>query len=164
MFDDQFDRMFRRLSGPFFSMGDVFEIPDAAHVQAIGPYYYGYQMTIGSDGKPIVKEWGNAKPLSATSASSIRDVYVDETVSEKDRLLKFVAEMPGIEKSDIQLNVADDIVSISAEHGTRKYGKKIPLKYKIDENSAKAKYTNGVLELTFSLAEEKPKGRLVSVE
>lgn len=41
---------------------------------------------------------------------------------------------------------------------------KVPLKYKVDENSAKAKYTNGVLELTFKLAEEKPKGKTVSVE
>ncbi|WP_246275286.1 archaeal heat shock protein Hsp20 [Nitrosopumilus oxyclinae] len=164
MFDDQFEKTFRRLSGPFFSMGDVFEIPDGAQVQTIGPYYYGYHMTVGPDGKPVVKEWGNAKPTTAISDSGIRDVYVDETINEKERILQLVAEMPGIEKSDIQVNVADNIVSISAEHGERKYGTKIPLKYDIDENSAKAKYTNGVLELTFSLAEEKPKGKIVSVE
>jgi len=164
MFDDQFKKTFRRLSGPFFSMGDVFEIPDGAQVQTVGPYYYGYHMTVGPDGKPVVKEWGNVKPTAAISDSGIRDVYVDETINEKDRILQLVAEMPGIEKSDIQVNVADNIVSISAEHGERKYGTKIPLKYDIDENSAKAKYTNGVLELTFSLAEKKPKGRIVSVE
>jgi len=72
--------------------------------------------------------------------------------------------MPGIEKSDIQVNVTDGTVSISVEHGDRKYRTKIPLKYKVDENSTKAKYTNGVLELTFALAEEKPRGKLVSVE
>ena len=164
MFDDQFEKAFRRLSSPFFSMGDVFEIPDGGRIQTAGPYYYGYQMTVGPDGKPVVKEWGNAKPITSISNSGIREVYVDETVNEKDRVLKLVAEMPGIEKSDIQVNVADNIVSISAEHGERKYGTKIPLKYDIDENSGKAKYTNGVLELTFSLAEEKPKGKIVSVE
>lgn len=164
MFDDQFEKTFRRLSSPFFSMGDVFDAPNGGKIQTHGPYYYGYQMTVGPDGKPIVKEWGNTRPTTAISDSGIRDVYVDETIDEKERVLKLVAEMPGIEKSDIQITVEDDTVSISAEHGERKYGTKIPLKYNIDENSAKAKYTNGVLDLTFTLAEEKPKGKLVSVE
>ena len=35
----------------FFPMGDFFEIPDGSQVQTIGPYYYGYQMTVGPDGK-----------------------------------------------------------------------------------------------------------------
>ena len=128
MFDDQFEKTFRRLSSPFFSMGDVFDTPQG-EILTHGPYYYGYQMTVGPDGKPLVKEWGNTKPLTAISDSGIRDVHVDETINEKDRILKLVAEMPGIDKSDIQVNVADNIVSISAEHGERKYGTKFPLKY-----------------------------------
>jgi HSP20 family protein len=75
-----------------------------------------------------------------------------------------VTEMPGIEKSDIQVSVTNSTVSISAEHGDKKYRTKIPLKYKVDENSAKAKYKNGILDLTFALVEEKPKGKVVSVE
>ncbi|MHA7646710.1 archaeal heat shock protein Hsp20 [Nitrosopumilus sp. S4] len=163
-FDDQFENTFRRLSNRFFNSGDVFDYPLGGQVQTFGPYYYGYEMTVGPDGKPHVKEWGNTKPVSAISESGVREPFVDETIDEKARILKLVTEMPGIEKSDIKVNVDDNIVSISAEHGDRKYSTKIPLKYKVDENSAKAKYTNGVLELTFSLAEEKPKGKLVSVE
>jgi HSP20 family protein len=94
----------------------------------------------------------------------VREPFVDETIDEKNRILKLVTEMPGIEKSDIQVNVVGDAVLISAQHGDRKYGTKIPLKYKVDENTAKAQYTNGVLELTLSLVEEKPKGKIVSVE
>ena len=145
-------------------MGDAFEIPEGNKVQTIGPYYYGYQMTVGPDGKPIVKEWGNARPINAIGDSSTREVIVDETINEKDRVLTIVAEMPGIEKSDIRVSVADDIVSISAEHGEKKYGTQVPLKYSIDENSAKAKYKNGILELTFTLAEEKTKGKIVPIE
>jgi len=121
-------------------------------------------LTVGPDGKPHVKEWGNARPTTALTESGIREPYVDETVNEKEHLLKFVTEMPGIEKSDINVNIIDNAVSISATRGERKYGVKIPLKYKVEENSAKAKYTNGILELTFKLAEEKPKGKVVSVE
>ncbi len=163
-FDDQFENTFRRLSDRFFNTGDVFENPIGGQVQTYGPYYYGYEMTVGPDGKPHVREWGNAKPTTALTESGVREPFVDETINEKDRILKLVTEMPGIEKSDIKVSVADDTVSISAEHGDRKYSTKIPLKYKVDENSAKAKYTNGVLELTFSLAKEEPKGKVVSVE
>jgi len=162
-FDDQFENTFRRLSNRFFNSGDIFEYPDE-YAQSFGPYYYGYQMRIDSDGKPLIKEWGNVRPARKILDSGIREPYVDETVDEKSKVLKLVSEMPGIEKSDIQITVADNTVSISAQHGDRRYGTKIPLKYKVDENSAKAKYTNGVLELTLSLAEEKPKGKLVSVE
>ncbi len=162
-FDDQFENTFRRLSNRFFNSGDIFDYSDD-YVQSFGPYYYGYQMRIDSDGKPLIKEWGNVRPARKIPDSGIREPYVDETIDEKSKVLKLVSEMPGIEKSDIQITVADNTVSISAQHGDRRYGTKIPLKYKVDENSAKAKYTNGVLELTLSLAEEKPKGKLVSVE
>ena len=166
-FDDQFENTFRRMSNRFFNTGDIFEKIHGDLVHTCGPYYYGYQMTVGPNGKPQVKEWGNVRPTSSTgliSPDGARESYVDETLNEKEKTLQLVTEMPGIEKSDIQVNVIDGIVSISAEHGDRKYSTKIPLKYKVDENSAKAKYTNGILELTFALAEEKPKGKIVSVE
>ncbi len=163
-FDDQFENTFRRLSNRFFNSGDVFEYPLGGQVKTYGPYYYGYEMTVGPDGKPRVREWGNVKPTSALTESGVREPFVDETVNEKEHLLKLVTEMPGIEKSDISVNIADNTVSISATRGERKYSAKVPLKYKVDENSAKAKYTNGILELTFKLAEEKPKGKTVSVD
>lgn len=144
-------------------MGDVFEKPEGT-VQTFGPYYYGYVKTVGEDGVPHVTEWGNTKPSSSLADSTVRDPYVDVSVNEQENTLKIVSEMPGIEKSDIQLNVSDKLVLLSAKHGDRKYEKKIPLPSKVDENSAKAKYTNGVLELTISLAKEKPQGKLVSVE
>ncbi|QUC65582.1 Hsp20 family protein [Nitrosopumilus sp. K4] len=163
-FDDQFEKTFRRLSDRFFNSGDVFEYPFGGQVQSYGPYYYGYEMTVGPDGKPHVREWGNTKPTTALTETGTREPYVDETINEKEQLLKLVTEMPGIEKSDISVNIADNTVSISATRGDRKYSAKVPLKYKVDENSAKAKYTNGILELTLKLAEEKPKGKVVSVE
>ncbi|AFS81295.1 heat shock protein HSP20 [Candidatus Nitrosopumilus koreensis AR1] len=145
-------------------MGDIFESPNDRTVQTFGPYYYGYVKTVGEDGIPHVTEWGNAKPANSLADTTVRDPYVDVSVNEQERTLKIVSEMPGIEKSDIKLNVSDKQVLLSAQHGERKYEKKIPLPSKVDENSAKAKYTNGVLELTIHLAKEKPQGKLVSVE
>jgi len=47
----------------------------------------------------------------------------------------------------------------------KKYHVKVTLQHKVDENSAKASYKNGVLQIIFKLAEEeKPKGKTVEVE
>ena len=164
MFDDQFERAFRRMSTPFFAMDDIFGYTNGNNVQTIGPYYYGYVKTVGEDGVPHITEWGNAKPSNSLVDSTVREPYVDVSVNDKEHTLKLVSEMPGIEKSDIKLNVSDKQVLISAEHGERKYEKKIPLPSKVDENSAKAKYTNGILEVILTLAKEKPQGKFVPVE
>ncbi|MFB5630764.1 MAG: archaeal heat shock protein Hsp20 [Nitrosopumilaceae archaeon] len=163
-FDNQFEKNIQRLSNHFFNWDDVFENQSGDQIQTYGPYYYGYQMTVGPDGKPHVREWGNVRPTNVLPGSGTREPYVDEVLDEKNRTLKLVAEMPGIEKSDIKVNVVENTVSITAEHDKRKYQSRVPLKNKVDENSAKAQYSNGVLELTFKLAEEKPKGKLVAVD
>ncbi len=129
-----------------------------------GPFYYGYTMTVGPDGKPVVKEYGNVKPGLLPSANP-REPIVDTIVDEKEKVLKLVAEMPGVEKTDVKILVQNKFVDISAEHGEKKYNVKVPIKQKIDENSAKASYKNGILDLVFKLIEdEKPKGKRVEVE
>src|SRR5574337_1621636 len=85
-------------------------------------------------------------------------------IDGKEKILKVVAEMPGIEKKDIKIDVVGSIINIDAEHGERKYHAKIPIRQKIDENSVKATYANGILEMKFKLKEEDvPKGKIVTV-
>ena len=168
-FDENFEREFQRMSDRFFNWDDVFENNWFGNrpIQTVGgPHYYGYTMTIGPDGKPVVKEYGNYKPVGRSSAisSGASEPYVDEVLDKENNLLKLIAEMPGVEKSDIQVSVNEKTVLLKAENGNRQYETHVPLKYKVDENSAKAQYRNGILELTFKLAEEKPNGKVVSVE
>jgi HSP20 family protein len=89
---------------------------------------------------------------------------VDDVVDEQNKTLNLVAEIPGVEKQDIKVTIQDKFVYLSAEHGNRKYNTKIPLKYSVDENSAKATYANGILEVTLALKETKPKGKTINVE
>jgi HSP20 family protein len=85
-------------------------------------------------------------------------------VDEKEKVLKLVAEMPGVDKKDIKVVVEGSIVNIDAEHGDKKYHAKVPIRNKIDVDSVKAAYTNGILEIQFKLKEEdKPKGKAVEV-
>ena len=163
MFSDEFDRIFKKMSSSFFDIDDIFE-EFKENGSNSGPFYYGYTMTVGPNGKPVVKEYGNVKPELLPSTDT-REPIVDVIVDEKEKLVKLVAEIPGVEKTDVKILVQDKFVDISAEHGEKKYHVKVPIKHKVDENSAKASYKNGILELVFKLIEdEKPKGKKVEVE
>ena len=121
-------------------------------------------MTVGPDGKPVVKEYGNVKP-DQLPTSDTREPLVDIIVDEKEKVVKLIAEMPGVEKTDVKVVVENKIVDLSAEHDEKKYHVKVPVKHKVDENSAKASYKNGILQIVFKLVEEeKPKGKKVEVE
>lgn len=163
--NDEFDNLFRKMSRPFMNMDDIFEeFKDSDNLQTYGPYYYGYTMTIGPDGKPVIKEYGNVKP-TLLPTSDVREPFVDVLVDDKEKVLKLIAEMPGVEKKDIKIVVEGRTVNLDAEHGEKKYSAKVPIKQKVDENSVKATYANGILEVRFKLKEdEKPKGRTVEVE
>jgi HSP20 family protein len=85
-------------------------------------------------------------------------------VKEDDTSYTIHAEIPGVKKEDINVNVEGDTVSISAEvcresekegetwlHSERHYGKvyrSFTLGHDVDENGAKARFESGVLELT----------------
>jgi len=162
-FDDEIDRLFKRMSGSFFNTDDLFaETKNAG--SSYGPFYYGYTMTVSPDGKPVIKEYGNVKP-GLLPTSEKREPLVDVIVDDKEKIVKLVAEMPGVEKQDVKIVVEENIINIDAEHGEKKYHVKVPIKDKVDEDSAKAHYKNGILELEFKLTEpEKPKGKSVEVQ
>lgn len=131
------------------------------------PYYYGYQITVGPDGKPKVREFGNVRPTARglIEQTGIREPLVDTAINEKENALTITAEMPGITKQDIKVNVADGFVSIHAEQGEKKYHTDIPVNAQLDDASAKATYSNGILELKIKLKETpKLKGKEVKVE
>lgn len=131
------------------------------------PYYYGYQITIGPDGKPRVREFGNVRPSARglVEQSGIREPLVDTKLEEKDNALTITAEMPGVTKQDIKVKVSEDYVTIHAEKGEKKYHTDIPVDVELDDKSAKATYSNGILELNIKLkAPPKPKETEVQVE
>jgi HSP20 family protein len=131
------------------------------------PYYYGYQITVGPDGKPHVREFGNIKPGSKglVQQSNTREPLVDTSVDEKNNSLTITAEMPGISKEDIKLNASDKQIIIHAEKGDKKYHTEIPLNMEIEDTSAKATYSNGILELRLRLKDPlKSKGKDIKID
>ena len=173
-FNNEINRIFKEMSRSFGSVDDIFEALQNTN-EVSGPVYYGYTMTVGPDGRPVIQEYGNVKPdtLPTTDACGCdnqpqvataekREPLIDTLVDDKEQTLKIVAEMPGVEKTDVKVFVDEDIVHIDAKHGEKDYHVNVPIHHKVDSDSPKATYTNGILELTFDL-DTKPSGRSVDV-
>ena len=173
-FNNEINRIFKEMSRSFGSVDDIFEALQNTNGVS-GPIYYGYTMTTGPDGKPVIQEYGNVKPDTLPTASSCgcasqshepiaekREPLIDTLVDDKEQTLKIVAEMPGVEKTDVKVVVDEGIIHIDAEHGEKSYHVNVPIQHKVESDSPKATYTNGILELTFNL-DTKPKGKSVDV-
>ena len=128
--------------------------------------FYGYQVNVGPDGKPHVREFGNVKPTKrGTFELASREPFVDTLVDDKENSLKVVAEMPGIQKEDIKLEVTEKSLIIKAENKDRNYSTEVPLTIPIEISSAKASYNNGILEVKLMLKTPlKSKGVSVKVD
>ncbi len=112
------------------------------------PYVYGIRITIGPDGKPVIEEFGNVKRVQGKRMiSEEREPLVD--VFEHEDEITVVAEIPGVEKEKINLEITEDRrkLIIRASNTNRKYYKEVELPAEVDPSSAKASYKNGVLEV-----------------
>ncbi len=69
-------------------------------------------------------------------------------VTEKGDEIIVIADLPGVEKSDIKVNLEGQTLIISASSKDRKYYTELSLPAPVDENSVKANYKNGVLTAT----------------
>jgi len=157
-----------------------YETEEGVKVREVGPIVYGYSMTIGPDGKPQVREFGNVRSLGeigsnvkkigqipgkSSQISAEREPLVD--VNTTDTEVKVVVEMPGIRKEDIKINTYDSQLEIAtSKDAQRKYHKNIELPEQAEIETARSVYNNGVLEVTFNVKkkEAKPKGKEIKIE
>ena len=183
-FENEADRLLKRfLTDPFFGMGGGScgggscrterNEENADLLRGPGVRYYGFVVTTGPDGRPVVREYGDSVTMGREAALGAaesgsprtREPLVDTIVDEKAKVVKMIAEMPGVEKRDIKIAVEGKHVSVSAKGGGgKKYRMRIPLERRVDANSAKATYRNGILQITFGLAEDANRGKTVRVD
>ncbi|MDY6778732.1 MAG: Hsp20/alpha crystallin family protein [Candidatus Nanohaloarchaea archaeon] len=90
-------------------------------------------------------------------------------MQETDSKIKVKADMPGVDKDNIQVRVKDGTLQIQAqndrevreegkdyirhERSTKQYSRAITLPSEVDETSAEANYENGVLTVTLDKQE-----------
>lgn len=162
--DREFEEAEDMLSRMFKTVRDTG--PSTTASVANSPYYYGYEITIRSDGKPKIREFGNVKSAGGlVEQSAGRQPLADTVLDEKQNTLRITAEMPGVNKEDIKISVNDGCVTIQAERGDKKYDANLPVSVNLEESSAKAAYTNGILDLKIKLKDtSKTKVKQIKVE
>ncbi|HET7642238.1 MAG TPA: hypothetical protein VFK40_01915, partial [Nitrososphaeraceae archaeon] len=127
-FDEMRNEMERAFSNSFKNIENKiphdlvkeYETSEGRKVTQVGPIVFGYSMTIGPDGHPNIREFGNVKSpfignsnggssssdrrrlLQQPSISSEREPLVD--ISSTDKEVKVIVEMPGIKKENIKIN------------------------------------------------------------
>jgi len=148
-FSEQFKDMERELPKSLIRESKT---PDGKTKKEIGPIVYGYSVTIGPDGKPVVREFGNVRSGEGTPWKQIQDKrepLVDVVSSGKE--VRVIAEMPGVNREDINVTVNEKSLTISVDREDRSYYKELELPGIVDPKGAKSTYNNGILEVTIPL-------------
>ena len=110
------------------------------------PFIYGYSINIDENGKAEINEFGNIKADSDENleVTESREPLVD--LIDGKNSVTVVIEIPGVEKSDIKIEIKESTLLVSTTN-SKNYYKEIPLESKIISSSARAKYNNGILEI-----------------
>jgi HSP20 family protein len=170
------DEMMKEMEREFMSFKDLNKdvpkelvrekkYPDGSVKREIGPIVYGYSLTIGPDGKPIVREFGNVKrgpgaPWKALTDK--REPLVDVVDSDKD--VRVIAELPGAKKEEVEITIDGRTLTISVDNPERKYHKELELPDSVKVKSAKSTFNNGILEVAFEKESGKGGGVRLKIE
>ena len=110
---------------------------------------YGFTVKVGLGGEGVkVEPFGNIRRDEASGQSVVQEVREPavDIFEEQDHTL-VVAEMPGIGAEDVRLEVKDDLLTITAEKGEKKYKKEVLLPQSFPREKMQVSCANGVLEI-----------------
>jgi HSP20 family protein len=110
---------------------------------------YGFTVKVGLGGEAArVQPFGNIRTDKTTGQAVVEEIRepVVDLFEEKDHLL-VVAEMPGISAADVELEVKDDVLTIRAAKGDKKYRKEVLLPGSYPRAKMRLTCNNGVLEI-----------------
>ena len=110
---------------------------------------YGFSIKVGLGGEDVkIEPFGNIRTDDKTGKSVVQEVRepMVDTFEEEDHIL-IVAEMPGIGEKDMELDLSDDILTISATRGDKKYHKEILLPRTFDKKKMSVSCNNGVVKI-----------------
>lgn len=114
------------------------------------PLLLGFSLRMDPHGRPVIEEFGNVKRKGRDIIKpTTREPLVD--IQEEGRLVTITAELPGAEKKNIQIKTEDNRVIIDVK-GENQFYKEVTLDTLVLPKSAKAKFKNGILELSLRKA------------
>lgn len=130
------------------------ELSKSGEIHGLGPDraakgVYGFTVKVGLGGEGVkVEPFGNIRRDEESGRSVVQEVTepAADVFEESDHTL-VVAEMPGIGAEDVRLEVTDDLLTITAERGKKKYRKEVLLPGSFPREKMQVSCTNGVLEI-----------------
>ena len=136
-FRDQFEEMIKKLDESMPSeYSDLVkeEAAPSGTIRRYGPFVYGFSYTAEAGKEPIFREFGNIHPsYRGIEPSSGREPLVD-VMDEKEKYKIFV-ELPGVDKGNVKLDVAEDSIEVSTVD-EKKFYKMVRLESTVDPDSA----------------------------
>ncbi len=155
--DAGFGGVFKGLADLIEKLGDLAEKGEKLkksgefqHQDVKGVYGFSVKVGLGDKGdqEVEVEPFGNVRrdeKSGETVVQEIREPVVD-VFEEQDHAL-VVAEMPGISTKEVKLTVKDDLLTIYAEKGDKKYRKEILLPRAYPREKMTMTCNNGILEI-----------------
>ncbi len=170
-FERSFEEMLQGLELPKELVRER-KLPEGGTVREMGPFVYGHSFSMGPDGKPVVREFGNVKPSISSGPFGMAKPRLDvkeereplvDTIVHSD-MVKVVAELPGVEKSDISLECDGRNLVLKVDTEKRRYHKSLELPVEVDPDTSRASYKNGVLELILTRKGPDNKPKQIRIE
>ncbi len=107
---------------------------------------YGFTINTAGGGIPKVETFGNIKKTPEGPKVDEEREPITDIFDEKNEIV-VIAEMPGIEETDLKIDLKEDILEISAASKNRTYRKELLLPIKVIKSNLRHKFTNGILEI-----------------
>ena len=120
-----------------------------------------------------------SRPRSSGAVGSRSSWMPQVEVLQRGSDLVLRADLPGLRREDVHVEIDDDLLTISGErryeseseeeglyHSERSYGRfsrSIPLPPGTDEEACQARFTDGVLEVTVPLPQERSRARRIEI-
>jgi len=111
------------------------------------PFTGGFKLTVDENGKPKFEKIDSNRiienPISIRPDE--REPHID--MIEGDEEIAVTVEIPNIRKEDIDLRITEDKLEIKVKNPAERFYKALKLPSKVDPDTARATYRNGILDI-----------------
>lgn len=112
---------------------------------------YGFTLKTGLGGRDDqirVEPFGNIRKDKETGQAVVQEINEPPVdVFEDDGVTTLIAEMPGVGPEDIRIEVRDDVLTIFAQKGEKKYRKEILLRHNLSMERINVTCNNGIVTI-----------------
>lgn len=112
---------------------------------------YGFSLKMGLGGKDDqirVEPFGNIRKDKKTGEAVVQEIHepLVDIFEDKDATT-LIVEMPGVGPGDIKIEARDDVLTVFAEKGEKKYRKEILLHHSVSTGKTQVACNNGIVTI-----------------